>query len=157
MVEFHHFQGDATSPLWAAARDLRWDVFVREQSVPFVLEIDARDQRASTTHLVGIEEAEAVTVARVLAEGDNRYHIGRVAVRLDRRGCGLGGATIEAALNLIAAATPPDVRATVILDAQVRAATFYQRLGFTFTARVPFMDAGIAHREMSREIAGTPN
>lgn len=141
--------------------DVRYRVFVEEQGVPLVLEIDARDFLDSTVHVVAVvpasdaKTAEAVGAARLLRDADSTFHVGRVALVPRWRGHG-GGRALMVFLTTIARASVPSGEAvTVILDAQESAIGFYRSLGYELTARERFLDAGIWHREMALETQGT--
>ena len=126
----------------AADRELcyriRMVVFVEEQGVPVAEEIDARDE-ADAMHVLGLEDGRAVATARCVPH-EGGVKIGRVAVLKHARGRGHGAALIR---HFIGQANGP-----VVLDAQVDALGFYERLGFV--ARGPvFDDAGIPHRRMA--------
>lgn len=129
---------------------IRHDVFVEEQKVPFVLEIDARDFLDSTIHLLAKAEDRPVGTCRILQDSPNSYHLGRVAVVKDGRGAGLGRALIEAAHDELRKRHSDVVE--ISLDAQVDAMKFYERLGYESTSRPRFLDAGIWHQEMSRTL-----
>lgn len=124
--------------VWAdaqtAALDIRIEVFVREQGVPIEMEHDAWDGRSD--HALAFIGDIAVATGRLLPDG----HIGRVAVRADWRGQGIGGAVME---RLVARATELGMR-SVALHAQQHAAAFYRRYGFVEIGE-PFMEAGIPH------------
>ena len=143
--------------------DVRWDVFVLEQDVPMVMEIDGRDYLPSTLHLVAVAQGldgtdTVVGAARLVADGTDslgaQFHIGRVAVRQEWRGKGIGVALMQAAeeVALAAAKRESSAQLTLILDAQVAAEGFYARLGYTPTDTPTFYDAGIVHQEMSRHV-----
>ena len=130
-----------------AAMAIRLLVFVGEQQVPPELEADEYD--ADALHLLATETAtgEAVGAARILDRGDGRAKIGRVAVKKEWRGCGIGRLLMEDALRRIAERG----FTTVFLEAQVQVIPFYERLGFVAEGPV-FQDAGIDHRKMTRKI-----
>ena len=144
-----------TPKLHRAEVDVRLKVFVHEQQVPFVLEVDARDQDPQVVHLVAQEESGAVVGAvRLIPDGHHQYHLGRLAVLKAHRGQGIGALLVQAIHQLVAEYTPRQVRATVVLDAQENAISFYNKQGYTLTERPAFEDAGIVHRTMSRMIQG---
>ncbi|MDO4258744.1 MAG: GNAT family N-acetyltransferase [Actinomycetaceae bacterium] len=164
-----------TAELELAERAVRWDVFVCEQNVPFVLEIDARDLRPDVEHFVAIDPARpdyALGCVRLIPDGARspdgtsngstapsthpraHYHLGRLAVRQEARGTGLGAALVNTIHEWVAHATPSGSEAVVILDAQLQAQGFYEKCGYRATERETFLDAGIWHREMSTVIAG---
>lgn len=121
-----------------ALRQIRLAVFVDEQQVPVELEWDDHDQQA--THFLMLEGNRPVGTARLLADG----HIGRVAVLPGGRGRGLGSRLMQAVMDH---ASHQGMR-HLALSAQVQATDFYSRLGFT-VASAPYMEAGIAHVDMT--------
>lgn len=143
----------------AAAYAVRTDVFVTEQGVPAELELDELDDTAD--HFVGYAGERAVGAGRLVVEAPGFEgtdpalgpvgHLGRLAVRPEARGTGLGVALV-AAIEVRAGARGLSV---VALSAQTQALGFYQRLGYT--AYGPeFDDAGLPHRWMSKEIGRAP-
>lgn len=129
----------------AAAFALRRHVFVDEQGVPAELEHDALD--ALSRHVLAVDaDGQAVGTGRIAPDG----RIGRLAVRADRRGHGIGDAMLRALLD---AARDGGLRATY-LHAQLQAMTLYARAGFV--AEGPrFEEAGILHRTMRRYAGAT--
>lgn len=149
--------------------NVRWEVFVEEQDVPMVLEIDARDFRSDVIHLVAIDEAAAeafpsavcvreaelvVGTVRIIPDGDHHYHLGRLAVLARARGQSVGAALVEAVHDYVRMLTPLGVQAQILLDAQLQARGFYERLGYRATSEQTFWDAGIEHCEMATLIDG---
>jgi predicted GNAT family N-acyltransferase len=122
-------------------RAVREQVFMREQSVPIALELDALD--ALSRHVIAIAQGQAIGTGRLLPDG----HIGRMAVLQPWRGRGVGGALLESLMNI---ARDLGMR-EVILNAQLHAMPFYRRHGFHPEGE-EFLDAGIAHRRMSRDL-----
>ena len=134
---------------------VRWEVFVREQGVPVVLEVDARDFRPDVVHLVALDASgRALGVVRVIPDGGGHFHLGRLAVRREARGRGIGAELVRAvhALLLAQAGTWAGPGPVVVLDAQVQAIGFYEALGYTRTPGEVFLDAGIEHVTMSRTL-----
>lgn len=124
---------------------LRRTVFIEEQSVPEVEEMDGLDAKA--IHLLALDEGKPVGCARILLK-DKTGKIGRVCVLPGHRGTGMGAALINAALDHLRH-LPGITQAT--LGAQTHALAFYTKLGFT--AHGPeFDDAGIPHRQMSHPL-----
>jgi len=119
---------------------IRLTVFVVEQRVPLAEELDAYDGDA--VHLLADHADETVGVARLVRMGDGVAKVGRVAVLRRRRGAGVGSALMS---HIIEAERSRS--RTLILDAQLSAMSFYERLGFVAEGEV-FMDAGIPHRRM---------
>lgn len=119
---------------------IRMEVFVREQNVPEEIELDEYDKIAD--HVVAYRNGEPVGCGRVFLQGDYAK-IGRVAVLPQERKKGTGKLICE---ELISIAREKGAK-KFVLDAQVRAAGFYQKLGFSVTSDV-FMEAGIEHVRM---------
>lgn len=144
---------DTDEARMACAR-IRLEVFVGEQGVPFVLEIDARDMDPRVVHLIALRNADAVGTVRIIPDGAGRWHLGRLAVRADARGLGVGALLVAAVHEHLARLTPAGSSASVLLDAQVRAKGFYERQGYAPTTGEVFLDAGIEHVEMARSLDG---
>jgi predicted GNAT family N-acyltransferase len=137
------------------ALNVRHDVFVIEQGVPAELERDEQDGLAE--HFIAYAEGHPVGAGRLVVESPGFEgidaglgavaHLGRLAVRPEARGSGLGVALVRA---IEARAVERGLR-VLTLAAQTYAIPFYERLGYT--AEGPeFDDAGIAHRWMSRSL-----
>jgi predicted GNAT family N-acyltransferase len=120
---------------------LREEVFVREQSVPAEMEWDEFDRQSH--HVVAMADGIPIGTGRLLPDG----HIGRMAVLRAWRGQG-AGSTLLAALMEIARKLG---MSRVMLNAQIQALPFYLRHGFHAEGE-EFLDAGIAHRRMWRDI-----
>lgn len=119
-------------------KSVRFDVFCLEQSVPEALEWDGIDPRCR--HVLAEDEAgRAIGCGRLLPDG----HIGRVAVRPEWRGQGVGSALLERLIALASGRGDAKVR----LNAQTHAMPFYARYGFAPVGD-PFDEAGIPHQAM---------
>jgi predicted GNAT family N-acyltransferase len=135
---------------------VRYDVFVTEQGVPAELERDLQDETAE--HFVAYAEDRPVGAGRLVVEspgfeGIDRQlgavaHLGRLAVRREARGSGLGVALVAA----IEARSVERGLRVVALSSQTYAIPFYERLGYTVQGP-EFDDAGIPHRWMCRRLA----
>lgn len=126
-----------------AAQAIRYAVFVIEQNIPVELEWD--DMDAVCLHAVAYEEnGISLGTGRLLPDG----HIGRMAVKKNARGQGVGGILLDALIEL--ARARGDKR--VMLNAQASAEAFYTAHGFARDG-VEFMEAGIPHIAMSRELS----
>lgn len=124
----------------AACFAVREAVFMREQMVPPEEEWDGLDD-VCTHFLAG--EADAPAGCARLASNGEAAKVQRVAVMPPHRGTGLGARLMRAALDH---ARQAGFR-VVVLDSQVPAIGFYEKLGFR--AHGPeFLDAGIPHRAM---------
>ena len=124
---------------------LRRRVFIEEQQVPEAEEVDGRDTEA--LHILAKKDAEAIGCARILLIGDTGK-IGRVCVLSDYRGQGIGVALIKMALQVLR--DQPGIT-TAKLGSQTHAIGFYEKLGFRAVGP-EYLDAGIAHRDMLRDL-----
>ncbi|WP_205340213.1 GNAT family N-acetyltransferase [Denitrificimonas caeni] len=120
-------------------RRIRESVFIQEQGVTPEQEWDSDDVTA--THFLAYEGDFAIGTARLLADGC----IGRVSVLKDWRGLHVGEQLLMAAVK---EAESKGLKQQT-LTAQVHAAGFYERLGFTAISD-EFLEAGIPHIEMLR-------
>lgn len=133
----------AWDALSADAALIRNEVFVVEQNVPAELEMDEMD--ALCVHAVAYDQGGTpLATGRLLPDG----HIGRMAVRKNGRGQGIGGAVLQA---LMAAARARGDH-EVALNAQTHAAPFYASHGFAQEGEL-FMEAGIEHIHMRATLA----
>lgn len=122
-------------------RAIREEVFVREQFVPADMEWDEYDEQSH--HVLAMTGDVPVGTGRLLPDG----HIGRMAVLKPWRGHGAGGALLTSLMNV---ARELGMR-RVVLNAQIQAMPFYLRHGFQAEGE-KFMDAGIPHRRMWRDL-----
>jgi predicted GNAT family N-acyltransferase len=120
---------------------IRETVFIKEQSVPVELEHDGLD--ATAWHVIALVKGVPIGTGRLLPDG----HIGRMAVLLDWRGIGAGGAMLG---TLIQIARGLGMQ-RVMLNAQLHALPFYLHQGFQPVGD-DFMEAGIPHRRMERDL-----
>ena len=121
--------------------NIRYQVFVDEQNVPFELEIDDDDPLAA--HVLFLVDGQPVGTGRILLDG----HIGRLAVLQAHRKQGYGNKILEH-LELIA---QENELAEVFLNAQIAAIPFYEKRGYTVISDV-FDDAGIPHQTMRKTL-----
>lgn len=126
----------------AAAQAIRYAVFVIEQKIPVELEWDEMD--AVCLHAVAYDgNGISLGTGRLLPDG----HVGRMAVKKNARGQGVGGALLDALVEL--ARSRGDKR--VMLNAQASAEAFYAAHGFARDG-VEFMEAGIPHIGMAKNL-----
>ena len=124
------------------ARPVRERVFIDEQKVPRELEWDEWDYAGD--HAVALDaRGNPIGTARLLPDG----RIGRMAVLEDWRGKGVGAALLHAMLERARSRS----MARAFLHAQVQAAGFYRRFGFSERGG-EFLEAGIPHVEMTLEL-----
>lgn len=128
--------------LGARAMALRETVFVQEQGVPMELERCAQDPHC--VHALALDVAgEVLGTGRLLPDG----HIGRMAVRADARRRGVGSALLRALVDEARRKGHGQVR----LSSQLHAQPFYAAHGFVAFGEV-YLDAGIGHRDMVRDL-----
>ncbi|HEY8022958.1 MAG TPA: GNAT family N-acetyltransferase [Burkholderiaceae bacterium] len=126
----------------APAQAIRYAVFVIEQNIPVELEWD--DMDVVCLHAVAYDgNGISLGTGRLLPDG----HIGRMAVKKNARGMGVGGAILDA---LVEAARARGDK-LVMLNAQTVAEPFYAAHGFARDGS-GFMEAGIPHIGMRRAL-----
>jgi predicted GNAT family N-acyltransferase len=127
------------------AEPIRYAVFVDEQKVPAEIELDAWDPQC--VHALAFDArdggAVAVGTGRLLPDG----HIGRMAVRQEARGRGVGTALLRVLMDEARRRGHVDA----VLSAQTHAVPFYEREGFRAEGGV-YDDAGIPHVDMRRAL-----
>ena len=128
------------------AQAIRTAVFVDEQKIPAEMEWDEAD--AGCVHAVALNRlGMPLATGRLLEHAPGVAKIGRMAVVQTMRGSRVGRSVLEALLK--AARVRGDRE--VILHAQLSAAPFYARAGFSERGEV-FEEAGIPHVEMARSL-----
>jgi predicted GNAT family N-acyltransferase len=121
---------------------IRREVFINEQQVPEELEWDEFDQDA--LHAIVKKEQEVIGTARLIIDGQDA-RIGRMAIKKDFRGQGIGQEMLEALVT-----KSLELHVTLIkLHAQVHAVSFYAKLGFEAHGEI-FSEAGIDHVNMQK-------
>lgn len=127
------------------AAEIRSEVFMDEQG--FSVEFDSTDD--ISVHALLLKDDRAIAAGRVYADSidPGLVHIGRIAVRKDYRGKGLGS-VIVAALEEHAAEKGYK---KAVLSAQVRVRPFYESLGYTACGE-EYMDEFCPHIDMSKNI-----
>ena len=130
---------------------LRHEVFVVGQDVPEDMERDEFD--AEALHAAARDASGAlVGTGRLLAPGlvADDASLGRLAVREDVRGAGVGAVVLELLESLARERGWPAVE----LHAQTHALGFYDRAGYLPFGDV-YLEAGIEHQSM-RKALGQP-
>lgn len=123
-------------------RDLRIDIFVKEQGVPEENEFDDYDMQVP--HLVIFLDGEAVATGRVIPYGEDTVKIGRIAVKKDKRGLHLGEKIVLELLRK----SKEDGAKTVRVGAQTHAVGFYEKCGFSLVGTPEYMEENIPHYDM---------
>lgn len=133
----------------ALALEVRRRVFIEEQGVPEIEEIDRHDgdpaMVTTAVHVLARRDGRPVGTGRLLLEyaSDEHAHIGRVAVLAEERRHGVGSAVMRALEAEARSRGFPGIT----LGAQLHAIPFYERLSYVARGEV-FLDAGIEHRRM---------
>ncbi|SFL30851.1 GNAT family N-acetyltransferase [Pelosinus propionicus] len=130
--------------------DLRRKVFVIEQGISVDLEMDHYDAAPhECVHgLIIAEDGEAAATGRLIAYGENSGKLQRIAVRKELRGSGVG----REIMKLLEQQAIASQFSNVLLDAQCSAEAFYANLGYVTVSAVPFLDAGIWHVRMKKDL-----
>lgn len=132
-----------------AILELRKEVFVEEQGVPIKEEIDVFDDvnHKKSMHIIVTDKGQVVGTLRVINRTDYAK-IGRVAVKKEFRGKGIGKKMVDFAIDECLKENLFNVRNKYFyLESQVDAIPFYQKLGFKAYGE-EFDDCGIPHRKM---------
>lgn len=132
-----------------AILELRKEVFVEEQGVPIKEEIDVFDDvnHKKSMHIIVTDKGQVVGTLRVINRTDYAK-IGRVAVKKEFRGKGIGKKMVDFAIDECLKENLFNVRNKYFyLESQVDAIPFYQKLGFNAYGE-EFDDCGIPHRKM---------
>ena len=131
-----------TAGLPEEAKKIRLEVFVKEQG--FEEEFDSVDDTAA--HIVLFDGKTPVGVCRVFEDRESgKTVIGRVAVKKELRGRGLGTRIIDAAEEYAAGKGVSEIR----IHSQAQAAGFYRALGYRDTGESD-LDEGCPHIWMEK-------
>lgn len=125
------------------AIEIRNEVFVKEQG--FCEEFDELDKTA--LHLVGYKSGKSTATCRIINKNDDSYLIGRIAVRKENRGSGLGSEIIKAAEDIIKTNGGKEI----YIHAQTRVIEFYQKLGYLPNG-APDEEEGCPHQMLIKKI-----
>lgn len=139
------FKGTA-SPVYLDALQIRRAVFVHEQKVPADLEID--DLETVSEHLVFYHNDTPIGTGRIYECEKGVFKVQRVAIDKEFRGQGIGAQLLKEIERHIHMEHHGE---WMVLDAQLHALPFYQKLGFQ-SEGPSFMDAGILHKKMTKQI-----
>lgn len=123
-------------------RNLRIEIFVKEQGVPIENEFDDYDMQVP--HLVIFLDGEAVATGRVIPYGEDTVKIGRIAVKKDKRGLHLGEKIVLELLRK----SKEDGAKTVCVGAQTHAVGFYEKCGFKLLGTPEYLEENIPHYDM---------
>ena len=129
---------------------LRIEVFVREQNVPIELELDDKDHSENTVHIGYFNNDKLIGVARLIDMDKDVIHIGRVVIDKEYRGQGIGRELIIGCENIAQQILKRKI--IIELSAQIQAENFYKSLGYNRVNDKIYLDAGIEHVDMRKEI-----
>ena len=129
---------------------LRIEVFVKEQKVPIELELDDKDHSDNTVHIGYFHEDNLIGVARLIDMDKDVIHIGRVVIDKEYRGQGIGSDLIIGCENIAQQILKRKI--IIKLSAQIQAENFYKSLGYNRVNDIIYLDAGIEHVDMRKEI-----
>lgn len=124
---------------------VRQKVFVDEQDVPVHLEMDEYDQ--SAVHFVTYDDEMPIGAGRIREPEPGIAKVERVCILPQYRGKHLGNLMMETMESYARDAG----LTTVKLNAQSYAVPFYEKLSYQITSP-EFMDAGIPHRAMEKNL-----
>ena len=124
---------------------LRYQVFVEEQGVDPDLERDSLDQQA--VHAVVMNSDMVVGTGRLIMDSPTSGVIGRMAVQASLRRQGLGSRV----LSFLEDEARSRGLKRITLHAQLYIELFYTRHGYREEG-MPFMEAGIQHIQMVKEL-----
>lgn len=127
---------------------VRKKVFVEEQGVPLSLEVDEYDETAS--HFVVYHQEQAIGAGRIRETTPQVGKVERVCILPDYRGLHLGKQIMQA-LESHGIQLQFD---KIVLNAQSHAIPFYESIGYHITSP-EFLDAGIPHRAMEKNLSCT--
>lgn len=123
---------------------LRMDVFVKEQHVPFFDEMDFAEKDMAVYAVT--DGKRTVATCRVARHGSSA-HLGRLCVARDMRKSGVG--------RMLISRVEDDLRAqgvkTLELGAQDTALPFYLSLGYVIDSG-PFIDGTLPHHHVSKAL-----
>ena len=129
---------------------LRIEVFVKEQKVPMELEFDEKDNSENTVHIGFFDNNKLIGVARLIDLDKDVIHIGRVVIDKEYRGQGIGRELIIGCENIAQQILKRKI--IIELSAQIQAENFYKSLGYNRVNDIIYLDAGIEHVDMMKEI-----
>ena len=129
---------------------LRIKVFVEEQKVPIELELDEKDNSENTVHVGFFDNNKLIGVARRIDLDKDVIHIGRVVIDKEYRGQGIGRELIIGCENIAQQILKRKI--IIELSAQIQAENFYKSLGYNRVNDIIYLDAGIEHVDMRKEI-----
>ena len=139
MIEYKWFGAGVID---ASFRDLRIQVFVNEQGFPENIEFDDYDK--TVPHLAVFSDGTPVATGRIVEIDKSTCKIGRIAVKKEMRGTGLGEKTV---LELLRRAKESGY-VKAIVGAQTHAVGFYEKCGFIPVGTDEYFEEHVSHLDM---------
>jgi predicted GNAT family N-acyltransferase len=128
---------------------IRINVFVDEQKVPEDEELDEYDESPEAcAHLLLLDEDKPIATGRWKVYEEGTAKLQRIAVLKEHRRGGIGRLLIQALEDHAREAGMKKA----VLDGQCQAEGFYHKLGYRTLPGEPFLDAGILHVRMIKEL-----
>lgn len=124
---------------------IRNTVFEKEQGAVAEEELDCYDDDSKTVYVLLYDGDEPVATGRI-ALTPKGYKIGRIAVLKSQRGRGVGAVLVK---TLCDKAVDSGAE-FVLVDSQLHAVPFYEKLGFSPTGESEITDRGIIHLPMRK-------
>lgn len=125
---------------------IRIQVFVNEQKVPLIDEIDHKD--SISTHFLAYINKEPIGTARLVPDKDRVCHLGRLAV--------LKSARKQGAAKLLVHSVHVEAKkqgfTKSIIHAQLYLKTFYSSMGYVEDSGEVFIEDGLEHLSMSASL-----
>jgi predicted GNAT family N-acyltransferase len=138
-----------TEQMLDEAMNIRFAVFVDEQGVPASLEKDEYDASPEACrHFLLYVEDKPIAAGRWKTFEPGVAKMQRIAVLKPHRGKGYGAQLL---LSMEQDAKASGYEAS-LLDAQCTAESFYKKLGYETIVSEPFLDAGILHVRMKKQL-----
>ncbi len=135
----------------AEALEVRLRVFCDEQGVDRGAEIDGLDDPdGGAIHIVSMERGKVIATCRLRPEGGHggTCKLERMAIEAEHRGIGLGRALITKSEE----EAKREGAAQMLLHSQTQARGFYERSGYRALDEEIFMEDGIEHLRMGKEL-----
>lgn len=134
-----------TDSAFESVMNIRTAVFEKEQGAIAEEEFDCYDSDDKTVYALVYDDKAPVATGRI-AQTENGFKIGRIAVLKSQRGRGTGSVLVNLLCN-----EAFDMGAEVVyVDAQLHAVGFYEGLGFVPTGQPEIVDRGIKHLPMRK-------
>ena len=125
------------------AIDIRFQVFTMEQG--FAKEVDLDDFDYKSTHILVYVDNKAIATARMFAEDENTFHIGRIAVLKEYRHQGVGSFILSVFEKKVKQLGGSKIN----IGSQIDKAEFYEKCGYKKYGDI-FDDAGYPHIMMQK-------